>query len=170
MTVCIAATCNWVNNAPVVVAASDRMITVGDVAFEPPQTKVYELSNSIAMLISGDTATQTEIAKRAARRISDIIAADVGWVFVEIAADIVGKCIADFRRAVTQRLYLEPFGLTHISFLEKQASLSNDWVHATTNRILGYVPGVSCIVTGLDSSGAHIYTVDGWGRCGFQQF
>jgi 20S proteasome alpha/beta subunit len=164
MTVCIAASCTWVNTAPIIVGASDRMITVEDVEFEPPQTKVYQLTNSIAMLISGNTAIATEIANRAVQRVAAIVNANIGWVFVQVAADIVGASVAQHRREMTQRLYLAPFGLNHESFLDRQHHLNSDWVNNTSTRILSYVPGLSCIVTGLDTSGAHIYTVDGYGR------
>jgi 20S proteasome alpha/beta subunit len=163
MTMCLAATCMLGDN-PMVVAASDRMITFGDIEFEPPQAKVYELSNSIVMLIAGDAAIMTEIARRASGRVNTIIEANIGWVFVEVAANIVGRVIADHRRDVTERLYLEPFGLTHARFLERQATFAPAWVQKVNDQVLGYVPEIQCIVTGLDTSGAHIYTVDGRGE------
>src|SRR5207249_5007921 len=39
VTVCIAALCQWENNQ-MIVGASDRMITAGDIEFQPPQQKV----------------------------------------------------------------------------------------------------------------------------------
>ena len=42
MTVCIAAVCNiGQNQPPVVVCASDRMITINEIEYEPEQTKIY---------------------------------------------------------------------------------------------------------------------------------
>ena len=57
MTVCVAAICGDSS----IVGASDRMITAGDVEFEPPQTKLWNVSSSIAVMIAGDASLQMEI-------------------------------------------------------------------------------------------------------------
>jgi hypothetical protein len=33
--------CLWFDNMPVIVGASDRMITSGDIEFEPERAKIY---------------------------------------------------------------------------------------------------------------------------------
>src|ERR1700735_2877590 len=57
LTVCVAAICE--DN--IILGASDRMVTAGDVEFEPPQTKVTFLTSSIAVMIAGDASLQLEI-------------------------------------------------------------------------------------------------------------
>lgn len=57
VTVCIAAIGEQNN----LFLASDRMVTTGDIEFEPQQPKIYQLSTSIAVMTAGDIALQTEI-------------------------------------------------------------------------------------------------------------
>jgi hypothetical protein len=70
MTVCIAARAKMIPKAgdtvgqpvDVIVAAADRMLTAGDVQFEPSAgTKIFTLSSSIFMMTAGDAALQAEI-------------------------------------------------------------------------------------------------------------
>jgi hypothetical protein len=66
VTVCVAAMGQFPLDAqltlgPLVVGASDRMITAGDVQFEPQQTKIAQLTSSLALMVAGDTDLQTEI-------------------------------------------------------------------------------------------------------------
>ena len=58
MTVCIAAICD---EGTMVAGASDRMITAADIEFEPPQPKIWPLTNSIIAMYSGDTSFLTEV-------------------------------------------------------------------------------------------------------------
>lgn len=60
MTVCVAALCD---DSSTIIGASDRMLTsgTGDIEFEPPQTKIVNLTSSIAIMIAGDAILQTEI-------------------------------------------------------------------------------------------------------------
>src|SRR5271168_731331 len=57
VTVCIAA----IYEDAGVFSASDRMITAGDVQFEPPVEKVRYLTSSCLVMFAGDAAMQTEI-------------------------------------------------------------------------------------------------------------
>ena len=57
MTVCVAAICE----GGVIFGLSDRMLTAGDVQFQPQSSKIWELTNSIVMMTAGDIALQTEI-------------------------------------------------------------------------------------------------------------
>jgi hypothetical protein len=44
-----------------VMGMSDRMLTAGDVQFQPPSSKIWALTNSITMMAAGDIGTQSEI-------------------------------------------------------------------------------------------------------------
>ena len=60
MTVCIAAICTW-QNQPMIVGASDRMVSVQDAEYEPSQTKIANLSTNAVALVAGDASAQMEI-------------------------------------------------------------------------------------------------------------
>jgi len=54
MTVCIAAVCE----GNILIGASDRMLTSGDIQFQPPTTKIYTFTTSINVMTSGDAGFQ----------------------------------------------------------------------------------------------------------------
>src|SRR5438876_5078171 len=60
MTVCVAAMCEQHQ----IIGASDRMLTAGDIQFEPQQQKIIPVTNSIVLMIAGDSALQSEIIQR----------------------------------------------------------------------------------------------------------
>jgi hypothetical protein len=68
MTICIATLFNW-NYAPAgqppqfnkaAIAVSDRMITAGDVEYEPQQSKVSYITRDALILIAGDYSLHSE--------------------------------------------------------------------------------------------------------------
>jgi hypothetical protein len=68
MTVCIAARAERI-----VIGATDRMLTAGDVQFEPSAgSKIILLSSSIFMMTAGDAALQAEISGMVLKEISDL--------------------------------------------------------------------------------------------------
>jgi 20S proteasome alpha/beta subunit len=50
--------------------ASDRMLTAGDIQFEPEQPKVVPVSTSIVIMYAGDSAVQAEVLLKV---VSDIV-------------------------------------------------------------------------------------------------
>jgi hypothetical protein len=64
LTVCIAAICE----GGIVLGACDKMMTAGDVEFEPQaptgrSMKVFPITNSIAVMTAGDSGLQSEIVQ-----------------------------------------------------------------------------------------------------------
>lgn len=57
MTVCVAAICD----SKTILGASDRMLTAGNVQFQPPSSKIYPITASIAIMVAGDMSLQAEI-------------------------------------------------------------------------------------------------------------
>src|SRR5262245_6404671 len=102
---------------PLVLGASDRMITTGDIQYEPPVRKIYTLTRSIFALGSGDASANTEIVSHAAAAISDRLAKDTSWVRVEEAAGIVSQQVVAYRRRIAERTVLAAFGLTFDQFI-----------------------------------------------------
>ena len=56
MTVCIAAIAG-----KTVIGASDRLVTAGDVQFEPSRPKIRALTNSVVVMTAGDAWLQAEV-------------------------------------------------------------------------------------------------------------
>jgi hypothetical protein len=97
MTVCIAA-----RAGNMVVAASDRMLTSGDVQFEPSAgTKIYSLSNSMFVMTAGDAALQAEITGLVMREIVARIRTDPkDWWLVSEAAYVYVRHYNQIRNKV----------------------------------------------------------------------
>lgn len=73
MTVCIGAICTW-NNQPMIIGASDRMLTAGDIEFEPPQPKAVQITPHVISLIAGDSSAQATISANTRKEISNVSA------------------------------------------------------------------------------------------------
>ena len=71
MTVCIAAVCNLIEGRPqCVLAAADRMITIGAIEYQPQQTKMVFFATNTAALFSGDMQLHAAVVPRVQRRSS----------------------------------------------------------------------------------------------------
>lgn len=83
MTVCIAA----IFEERAVVGASDRLLTAGDVQFEPDMSKVKKLTNSILAMTAGDAWLQAEIIDHVKRAVGFAVAgAPEVWLDVGLVA------------------------------------------------------------------------------------
>jgi hypothetical protein len=63
MTVCIAALIPWMYDEQLgmaVITASDRMLTAGDIQYEPTNFKVSFLSDTVMLMVAEDMTVQTE--------------------------------------------------------------------------------------------------------------
>lgn len=164
MTVCVAA----IAEDNIILGASDRMITAGDVEFEPPQTKVIFLTSSIAVMIAGDASLQLEILYEVREVVQNRVTAEpTNWWRVR---DVAGLCFDHFKmakRTSVESAILDPLGLDYNSFIKLQKNLSPDLVDKIASEILNFeMEEIETIVTGVDPTGAHIYTVTNNGiRC-----
>jgi len=158
LTVCVAAICQ----GNIIVGASDRLLTTGDIQFAPPQTKIVRLTQSIAAMFAGDTALCHDLAMRVRE---DVLHDE------QPGSLTVRECAERFRDHY-QRMFLErasnhvlaPLGLDHESFLSRQRDLDPALVSQLTAELWRFEPtpeGVQAIFTGLDNSGAHLYMVNG---------
>lgn len=64
MTVCVAAISHQT-----IIGASDRMLTAGNIEFEPPIAKLHNLTKSICIMIAGDVALQADILHSVIREV-----------------------------------------------------------------------------------------------------
>jgi 20S proteasome alpha/beta subunit len=155
MTVCIAALCRVPGSSVWgIVGASDRMITTGDIEFEPPQRKVYNFTDHVIALVSGDMAAQISICTATLASITAAAATEVAQI-----ADHYSAALSTYRRKQAERDVLLPLGFTLESFHERQRDLAPALLDTLTSKLWKYSLEAESIIAGIDSSGAHLYVV-----------
>lgn len=162
MTVCISAIYN--NNS--VIGVSDRMITSGDIEFEPPQSKIIQLTTSIAVMTAGDTNLQTQILLKIISIVREKIAAHPDkWIPVKHVADLYRDCYLELTFNSAEKAILYPYGLTYDKFVARQKEMSDDFIENITYKIQRYsIEDIATIIAGIDDSSGngpqpHIYSV-----------
>lgn len=165
MTVCIAAKANDGS----IFCAADRMVTLGDIEMESPNTKIYMLTNSIVVMPSDDDAAlHTEILNQTHDVAAAVIAANpTRWPLV---AELVSYYISarnEMRNRLAEQTFLIPLGLTHQTFLDRMSSLDAALVSRIAEDLINFkLPSMSVIIAGVDPGGSHIYEVhDGESGC-----
>ncbi len=155
MTVCVAAICE----NGIVLGASDRMITAGDVEFEPEQSKIYPLTTSIAIMIAGDAALQTEMLDAVRGSVRERIAANPNnWIPVKDVADWYHEHYMSIRNRRAENALLNPLGLDRTSFITNQNHLAPALVSTLADELVNFsLSDIQAIVAGVDDSGPHIY-------------
>jgi hypothetical protein len=75
----------------IIFGISDRMVTAGDIQFEPPQPKIYPLTTSIVAMVSDeDAALHAEILQDLSFDVADRVDKNpADWLEVEFVADII---------------------------------------------------------------------------------
>ncbi len=155
VTVCVAARCA----EGVIFGASDRMLTSGDIEFEPQQPKLYPVSNSIVIQIAGDASVQAQIIQPLHYEVGLLIRANPAeWVKVEAVAELYQKFYDKLRLACAEHDILTPLYLDRNSWLTKQNEMESGLVKDITGRLMNYnFAPIGAIISGVDTSGAHIY-------------
>ncbi|MEE8372210.1 MAG: hypothetical protein V3R87_00545 [Dehalococcoidia bacterium] len=156
MTVCVAAMCA-INT---IFGASDRMLTAGDIQFEPEQPKIYPVSNSIAVQVAGDASIQEQIMQAVFRDVGKRIQeAPDEWRNVRDVAELYRRHYQELRLAHAEHDILAPLGLDRNTWLTKQKEMDSGLVIKIATELMNYEwQGTAAIVSGVDTTGAHIYT------------
>ena len=164
MTVCVAALFQW-NYAPVgqppdyAVAAltvSDRMLTAGNIKYEPDKQKLGQISEHVYVMVAGDYDVHSEAIKNAKEHFksrSNPKPFDVAIYY--------GIQIQAIQRRHAEAIFLAPLGLNTDSFLAQQKDLSDRFVDTLTTQLQTHHDcDVQAIVVGLEDGRARIYSVD----------
>jgi ATP-dependent protease HslVU (ClpYQ) peptidase subunit len=156
MTVCIAAIAG-----KSVIGASDRLVTAGDVQFEPNRPKIKALTNSVVVMTAGDAFLQSEILDGVSADVQAAVSADPHeWISVRSVADLYCDRWAEIKRHRAEHAILKPLGLSTETFLQEQSSMDEDMVKSLTNALVEYgLPGTATLVVGVDAKGAHIFVI-----------
>ena len=161
MTVCIAAVCGASHeNGPFVVTAADRMITIGDLEYEPQQTKAVYLATQTVALVAGDMQLHAALIPRVNERIKEHTDDHGGTITVATIADFYAEEFGYHRRVLAEREILVPRGLSFDRFLARQATMSQHQVAEIDNRLASYCIESSAIIAGIDQFGGHIWVVE----------
>ena len=158
MTVCIAAM--FEGNA--IIGTSDRMLTSGDIQFEPQQSKIIQVTSSIFIMVAGDSAMQSEIIQNVRADVNKRISENPdNWWNVKDVADLYIRYYSETRFKKAERIFLFPLGLDNNMFISKQKEMDSSLVRQITTELINYeTPRISTIFAGIDNSGAHIYVAD----------
>jgi hypothetical protein len=158
MTVCIAA----IAENAMVLAASDRMLTAGDIEFQPPRSKIFRLTPSIITMASGDSSLNMEITHSVWRDVYERIEKDpTNWWKLSDVAHLYRYYYDTERVREAESSILVPLGLTAESFISRQDEMSEEFLRTTSNKLLSHtVNDLQVIICGLDSEGPHIYVFD----------
>lgn len=151
MTVCIAAICQF-NNQPLIIGASDRMVSTPLIGAEPPKWKLQVLTDQIVISFAGVTNQQAGVLR------DTVDAANLkAPLTVKDAADLYAQQFLSHRRIRAEREYLSPIGLNGLTFLNM--NLSPELTARLINEMRECELEAEAIITGIDATGTHIYTV-----------
>lgn len=159
MTVCIAAIYN--NNA--IIGASDRMITAGDIEFEPTMPKIIPVTSSIAVMTAGDANVQTQLYSEVSSIINSRISSNPNkWISVSEVANLYSENYHKLKTDLAEKEILSPFRLNSESFIKRQKEMSPEFIERIAYKLEGFQiedKDIATIITGIDETGPHIFVV-----------
>lgn len=166
MTVCVAAICAHT----MVMGMSDRMLTAGDLQFQPSSSKIWRLTNSIVMMSAGDIGLQSEIYGGVRKFIAGKLAAEPErWLQVEEVANQYRATYFNIKSQRSEQAILGSLGLTRETFIANQRTMEPTLVSNLASELLAYgMPGVAAIIAGnspLETGNPevavpHIFTIE----------
>jgi hypothetical protein len=154
MTICIAMLCE---NNKKLVAVSDRMTTHEylSIEFEHGRLKMDELSCCVLALTAGDALAHTDLFRDVVEEVSLLAIPDVRSV-----AGKVEETFSSARQTLAEKETLLKAGMSYGDFIDQQQKLNPDLVLGLTRAYQDIELEVEIIVAGVDSSGAHIYSIE----------
>ncbi len=147
MTVCIAA-----QSGRMLVLASDRMLTGGDIQFEPAAPKTFFITNSIAVQFSGHSAFHAEVMGELQIVTNERVEREPKrWLTVQEVADLYVELRSQAKAKRAAAALLSPLGLTLETFTVRQAAMAPALVESLARDLVNFaVPEVHVIVSGID--------------------
>ena len=174
LTVCIAAICDGTT----IFGASDRMMTAGDIEFEPDldklpppaaddplrptrcrNTKIWPLTRSIAALSAGDSGLQCDLFHVLHPKLARLLqGSPPPWIPVSVAADLYVEAYDEIRAKYMQSTVFSKYGLDADSFIARQHEMTPQFIAGIEDNILRFrhdffaERGVETIFAGIDDS------------------
>lgn len=135
---------------------TDRMITAGDVQYEPPQTKHAHITPRVVLVIAGDYSSHSQAIKKAAAHFRALPNATP-----EEVATFYGRSIQALKLKEAEDLFLAPLGLNADSFLAQQKDMAPSFVSLVADQMQGYRgEELEALIVGSVNGGIAIYGVD----------
>lgn len=161
MTICVAALCE---NNQAVVGASDRLLVTGSgtFKFEPPASKIYFLTEWVALLVAGSSSFHAEAINQIRNDFIrwNLDRTQFSYAVFEIAEAYNNHLRRCWQRAV-ESAQLAPLGLTIDDWISKTASMNPLLVHQLKSNLeLNAHAPSSAILAGRDNLGMHLYVID----------
>lgn len=156
MTVCIAAVCD-LDGRPVIIAISDRMITVANREFEPDQTKLVYFAERTLALLAGNMQFHSDVTPRAFENLRKN--ANPSNVTVREVAEAYAAEFSARRRERAAKEFLAPLDMTMDSFLTRQKNMLPSEVSTLRRSLTEAEIDAPAIITGVDRTGGHIFAV-----------
>jgi hypothetical protein len=169
MTVCVAALAAWNYAKPgdpddwglVAITASDRMVTFGDVQYEPAQMKLALMGKRALLLIAGDYSLHSEAIKTTQHQIKnrpDASPHDIALIY--------GRVLQGIKRRQAEDIFLAPLGLNTDLLNAQQNEMSDvvvDRLVTQMQKFEGEV--VEALIVGMETNiygklDATIYHID----------
>jgi 20S proteasome alpha/beta subunit len=143
--------------------ASDRMITAGDVEYEPNQLKVAHISPSAIIVIAGQYPVHTQALQDLIKPAQVKPESPPGTI-----AQLYSKAIQKIRMQLAEDAFLAPFGMNTDTFIAQQRDMSESFVDRITTQLQEFQgPDIEALVVGIDRNQAEIWGIDyrGTVRC-----
>jgi hypothetical protein len=157
LSVCVAT----ISNNEVVLGATDKMITAGDIQYQPNSSKIWLFTNAIAALVAGDIQTQKLIFDSVYISIfQNFYKTHPDKIFVkDIANNYVNQYNVE-KKLFIERKILSQFGLTMESYLAKQGQMSSAFIDQISKKMDAIeFPEIETLFIGRDIVGPHIYSI-----------
>jgi 20S proteasome alpha/beta subunit len=158
---CPVTVCIGVISSPLVIVASDRMITSDDIQFEQQQPKIFNLARNTLALISGDIATQTALVNA-----TRVAVKKTGVKTVEDVARLFADAYGGYCRRKAEAEVLAPLGVASVDELLTKKKWPVNVVDELLRQLqhAAFNDDVATIIAGQDESGPHLYVVDQPGK------
>lgn len=152
MTVCIAA-----RSEGMILLISDRMITAGDIEFEPPSPKIQPLTTSISIMYSGDSSLFSEVVQDLIADVNERVAAEPdNWLRVRDVAQLYLKHWNEARMRRAEIEILRPLGLERNEFAEQATKMAPGMLDKIMNKLSTFcISGLEVIIAGVDRRLGH---------------
>jgi 20S proteasome alpha/beta subunit len=154
MTICLAVICE---KRKTVIMISDAMITGEELSieFEHRNPKIIKLANNCVVSTAGNALVHTELFDAVKEELGESVSPEISEVI-----ECIKKCFANLRQRDIEERILKPKGFPDIqAFYGMQGSLVREVALSIQNDIDTYEYGLDVLVGGVDSKGAHIFSV-----------
>jgi len=166
MTVCVAAICRFFVpqpdgsnlEQPMVIFASDRMITVGKMReYEmATQTKMFVMTPLMSVLISGSGELLLEVCQRTWKDVQGN-----GMNSVRQVAELLKQHFKEYRNERIEAVVLAPRNLSWDGYYQRQSTLAQSFRAQIEEEIDSFDRDLgTLLLVGVDEDGPHIYAVE----------